>query len=339
MRRSAAFLVLFGLLLPACSPAFAWNSVGHMAVARLAYERLDDGQKARAVKLLQQHPHYEAFLAKNRPDGVDPGEWAFLRASTWPDWVRPRRPVDPRGDDVTRYNMPADHYINEPFVLPGDQALFAGRDLRPNPDKRNVLKALEQRSKELAAAETSDSDKAVALCWLLHLIGDVHQPLHCTALFAAQFPGEDGDMGGNLFAIKVGGEVIKLHLFWDNLPGLDPNYLVDSPENAAIVYSRAKEAAERLHDPRYARTEFKEELTAHTDFPSWVQEGLERAKAVVYQNGALKGAKVGLNGHLPAKAPEPAPEYETQAREEAWRRMALAAYRMEDKLKALLTSP
>jgi hypothetical protein len=325
------------LVLP-CAPAFAWNSVGHMAIARLAYERLDDDQKARAVKLLQQHPHYEVFLAKNRPDGVDTGEWAFLRASTWPDWVRGRR-TDARGEEVTRYNLPPDHYINEPYVLPADQALFAGRDLHPDPAKRSILKALEQRSKELASPETSDADKAVALCWLLHLIGDVHQPLHCVALFSAQFRGNEGDMGGNLFVIKVGGQVTKLHLFWDNLPGLDPNYLVDSPDSAAVVYARAKEAAERAHDPRYSRDAFKEELTAHTDFPSWVQEGLERAKTVVYLNGELKSAKAGLNGQLPADAPEAPADYETKAREEARRRVALAGYRMEDKLRSLLTPP
>ena len=339
MRRPGTCLALAALLVLPCPPAFAWNSVGHMAVARLAYERLDDGRKARAVKLLQQHPHYDVFLAKNRPAGVDPGEWAFLRASTWPDWVRARKPVDPRGEEVTRYNLPADHYVNEPYVLPADQALFAGRDLRPDPQKRTIVKALEQRSKELASPETSEQEKAVALCWLLHLIGDVHQPLHCTALFSAQFRGEDGDMGGNLFALKVGGQVTKLHLFWDNLPGLDPNYLVDSPENAATVYGRAKEAAERLRDPRYGRDTFKEELTAHTDFPSWVQEGRERAKAVVYRNGELKGTIIGTNGSLPADAPDAPPEYETKAREEARRRVALAGYRLEDRLKALLTSP
>ena len=339
MRRSATCLLCAALLALPGSPALAWNSVGHMAVSRLAYERLDDGRKARAFKLLRRHPHYEMFLAKNRPDGVDPGEWAFLRASTWPDWVRPRRPVDPRGEEVTHYNMPADHYINEPYVLPADQALFAGRNLEPDPHKRSILQALEQRSKELASPETSEPDKAVALCWLLHLIGDVHQPLHCVALFSAQFQGEDGDMGGNLFALKVNGQVSKLHLFWDNLPGLDPNYLVDSPENAAVVYARTKEAAERLHDPRYARSAFQEELTAHTDFASWVQEGLARAKAVVYRNGDLKGAKIGLNAQLPADAPDAGPEYETKAREEAWRRVALAGYRLEDKLKALLAGP
>jgi hypothetical protein len=332
-------LALTALVVLPAPRVLAWNSVGHMAVARLAYERLDDSQKARAVKLLQQHPHYEAFLAKNRPDGVDPGEWAFLRASTWPDWVRPRKPVDPRGEDVTRYNMPADHYVNEPYVLPADQTLFAGRNLAPDSQKRNVVKALEERSKQLASPETSAADKAVALCWLLHLVGDVHQPLHCTALFSAQFRGEDGDMGGNLFALKVGGQVSKLHLYWDNLLGLDPNYLVDSPENAAVVYGRAREAAERLHDPRYARAAFKDDLAAHADFPSWVQEGLARAKAVVYQNGELKGAKVALNGHLPADAPDAGPEYERQATEEAWRRAALAAYRLEDRLKDLLTAP
>src|SRR5579884_3097036 len=191
-RRGKALALLALLLLPA-PPARAWNSVGHMAVARLAWDRLDDGQKVRVAKLLRQHPHYDLFLAKNRPEGVDAAEWAFLRAATWPDWVRPRRPTDPRGDDVTKYHRPEEHYYDRPFVLPADQALFAGRNLDPAPDKPNAIKALTRCMGTLKSSDAADADKAVALCWLEHLVGDVHQPLHCTSLFSAQFPA--GDQG------------------------------------------------------------------------------------------------------------------------------------------------
>jgi hypothetical protein len=339
MRRRGTGLALAALLLLPCTPALAWNSVGHMAVAKLAYDRLDDGQKLQVTKWLRQHPHYDLFLAKNRPEGVDEGEWAFLRASTWPDWVRPRRPPDPRGEAVTKYNLPEEHYVDRPFVLPADAALFAGRDLNPPPNRHTILKALARRMAELKAADTPDADKAVALCWLLHLTGDIHQPLHCVSLFSAQFQGAGGDQGGNLFGVRVGGHPTKLHLFWDLLPGDDPNYLVDSPPNAAAVYRNARNLVELLHAPEYGREKYEIELTKHTDFPSWADEGFELAKTVVYQDGRLKGAKLSFGGSVPPDAPEAPEAYQQAATDLARKRMALAAYRLEDKVKEALAKP
>jgi hypothetical protein len=59
--------------------------------------------------------------------------------------------------------------------------------------------------------------KAIAYCWLFHLVGDIHQPLHSTALFSADhFP--KGDKGGNEIPLKRGR---KLHSLWDGLLGSD----------------------------------------------------------------------------------------------------------------------
>ena len=58
------------------------------------------------------------------------------------------------------------------------------------------------------------------MCWLLHLIGDIHQPNHAITLFSEAFP--DGDRGGNLSLIRIeNGEAAKIrhHLFWDGLMG------------------------------------------------------------------------------------------------------------------------
>jgi hypothetical protein len=335
-RRVLALAVL--LVLPA-SPALAWNSVGHMAVAKLAFDRLDDGTKVRIGKLLRQHPHDELFLAINRPEGVDAVEWAFLRAATWPDWVRPRRPTDPRGEAVTKYNRPQDHYIDKPFVLPADAGLFAGRDLNPGPDQPTVLKALARCMKELKSPETPNADRAVALCWLEHLVGDIHQPLHCTSLYSSQFQGEGGDQGGNLFGLRVGGRPIKLHLYWDLLPGDDPNYLVDNPANAAVVYAHARDLAELLRGPEYRRDVFQERLAKHPDFPAWADEGFELAKTVVYQNGRLRGVALRHGTNAPPDAPEAPEGYEKIALDLARKQMALAAYRLEDKVKEALMMP
>jgi hypothetical protein len=337
MPRRGTGLAVAALLLLPCTRALAWNSVGHMAVAKLAYDRLDDSRKLRIGKLLQQHPHYEQFLATNRPEGVEPGEWAFLRASTWPDWVRPRKRPDPRGNEVTKYNRPEDHYVDKPFVLPADAALFAGRDLGPPPERRTILKALAQRLNELKSPDTPDADKAVALCWLLHLVGDLHQPLHCTSLFSAQFPG--GDQGGNLFGLRVGGRGYKLHLFWDLLPGDDPNYLVDSAPNATVVYAHAKELAELLHGPEYKREQFADDLRKHPDFPSWADEGLELAKTMVYQDGRLKGRQLAPGGAVPLDAPDAPEGYQQAATDLARKRLALAGYRLEDEVREALGNP
>ena len=67
----------------------AWNDTGHMTVAEIAYRQLDDAQKQKVADILKQHPHYQLLLHAHVPEGVDADEWAFLKAATWPDFVRP----------------------------------------------------------------------------------------------------------------------------------------------------------------------------------------------------------------------------------------------------------
>ena len=63
----------------------------------------------------------------------------------------------------------------------------------------------------------ADADKAVALCWILHLTGDLHQPLHTVALFSrGHFPA--GDRGGNDIRIERSPRPTNLHAVWDSLP-------------------------------------------------------------------------------------------------------------------------
>jgi hypothetical protein len=61
--------------------------------------------------------------------------------------------------------------------------------------------------------------RAVALCWVCHLVGDGHQPLHTVKLLTTQFPAPEGDRGGTRFYIRVreGARTISLHTFWDDL--------------------------------------------------------------------------------------------------------------------------
>src|SRR5438105_1365875 len=87
--RLLVFQMLAALAVPA--PVAAWNGVGHMIVAKVAYGRLSADDQAALTEALEKHPHYAQYLAAERPDDVGIGEWAAMRAAVWPDWIRPPR--------------------------------------------------------------------------------------------------------------------------------------------------------------------------------------------------------------------------------------------------------
>jgi hypothetical protein len=104
----------------------------------------------------------------------------------------------------------------------------------------NVMQALKGNLLLWSDDDASDADKAVALCWILHLVGDMHQPLHNVALFSrAYFP--KGDRGGNSINVAWEDGPINLHAAWDGLPNnfesLEPGELtrdILTTDNVAI---------------------------------------------------------------------------------------------------------
>src|SRR5688572_25357309 len=94
----------------------AWNDAGHRVVAELAWRKLSRNERKAASDLLQQHPHYEVFLASNVPKEVDTNEWVFLTAAVWPDMVKPSRAgLPPKDVSITKYDL-YPHAIGYPFV-------------------------------------------------------------------------------------------------------------------------------------------------------------------------------------------------------------------------------
>jgi hypothetical protein len=145
--------------------AGAWNSIGHLVVGKLALDQLEDNHKLALFTLLKSHPHYERFLAASRPAETSEVEWVILRASLWPDWIRPRErrgEKDPRGPEVTRYHRGEEHYVNVPLIDPKDADAFAGKTLI-SPDLTNILCALKQRCNDLQTRTASAEDMAIAI--------------------------------------------------------------------------------------------------------------------------------------------------------------------------------
>jgi hypothetical protein len=314
--------LLIAAVLPAAlpGPAQAWNNTGHMIIAALAWRELPEPARARITAVLRRHPHYDIFLKQDRPAGVPEDEWAFVRAATWADWVRPD-PAGKKAGYITAYHRGPWHYINLPYIAAADRGRMREADhLPPRP---NVVTAIEECAGKLRAAGTAADDRAVALAWLLHLVGDIHQPLHCTALVSSEYP--RGDQGGNLIAVRLVKQVVKLHAYWDEMGGTSTDY-------KSIAATATKLAA----DPDLARDRL-EELAKNTTAESWAREGRSAAEEFVYLKGALKSApwsEFEAKRIAAEQVPALPADYRKNGRAVALRRMVLAGCRLADALKA-----
>jgi hypothetical protein len=353
MRRHIAVHVAGLVAFLAFGPAaFAWNSPGHMLVALIAYDDLaaaDRGRVDALVELLRQHPRFrEDFLDRMPADlpAAGQGRWLFAHAATWPDMLRSAAP-----EVRTRYHRASWHYVDKPLALdpkaPAAPEAAALTEADPakadNPEHMNILQALAHNLTILRDERQAAADRAVALCWVLHLVGDVHQPLHCVTLYSARFPLPQGDRGGNSIPIANDGGISnnpnfagrgfrpELHGFWDNLPGHSEEMIV-------------LDAGEKHATALYPRSGFRRELQTR-DLPAMMDEGYGYAKAAVYAPFILRAVqKVEPPHELPAgERPvevatlEPISLNDTYihtARIVAEQRITLAGYRLADQLRS-----
>lgn len=291
----------------AAPSAFAWNKAGHMFTGAVAYRDLRQSNPAalaKAVALLKKHPDFNSRW-KPRLDGVaeeDRDLYLFMLAARWPD--------DARG---TPQDRPKHHFIDYPYVPPGQPASVHG----PNPDPDNLVASYKQNSDTLSGTG-SDANKAVALAWIFHQVGDAHQPLHAISLFTTDYPTPEGDRGATRFYIRANesARTISLHKLWDD-------FILGS-ERFQSVRNRATELATR---PDLARDTFAELGTGSIE--GWAKESFGLAKSAAYLDGDLQGSKDEHDGEV---LPE---DYISQVRPAALRRAVLAGYRLSDQLKAL----
>ncbi|UWU82847.1 hypothetical protein N2605_25070 [Bradyrhizobium yuanmingense] len=127
------------------------------------------------------------------------------------------------------------------------------------------LKAL--LAKLPASASASDAMRSYSLAWTLHLVGDLHQPLHAIARYTAQLPDDGDDRGGNAEkGIPTTGETILLHAYWDSLFG-----------GYSSVFGAITDAEEKFNGlenvvlPNSAKAQILDPAT-------WAQESFELAK-------------------------------------------------------------
>jgi hypothetical protein len=314
-------LCIFIVPLLLALPARAWNSLGHRTVGELAWRQMDPAERRAASGLLRQHPHYEELLIAEVPAGVDTNEWAFLTAAVWLDLVRPAKPGQPsKPRSITKYDV-YPHAIGYPFVRPADRNRIAlDRFVIAKPNAEMVLS---NSLVTLRNPKASAHDRAVSLCVVLHLFGDLHQPLHTANLVTKDKPKGNG-LGSSFLALDQGGEPTNLHTYWDYMPGPDLSY----------------QAVTALADELAAAPEFKParlaEYQQHRPIPSWVQESFQTAVSFCYAENRVQWADAAAvkSGKIASAAiPALKPDYVRDAREIMERRLALAAWRLTDELK------
>jgi S1/P1 Nuclease len=303
-------------------PARAWNGVGHQTIAELTWRQMSKGERRAASELLKQHPHYKEMLTADVPAGVDTNEWAFLNAATWPDRVRPAKHGHPsKPNSITKYDL-YPHAIGFPFLRSGDtNRMLLENFFIARPDAEMVLSNC---IATLRNTHASAEDRAVSLCWVMHLCGDLHQPLHAANLVTLEHPGGHS-LGGSLAAMDPRTKkVIDLHSFWDQLPGLDFSYKAV----AAL-------AGELSADPELKPAKLKHYQENKT-IDSWVQESFQVAVNLAYNEKhvefvSLEAVKA---GKIPTSAiPTLKADYIEDAQKIARLRLVLAARRLANELK------
>jgi hypothetical protein len=275
-------LGLVGIGILACSlslsgNARAWDDFGHMEVAAAAFKKLKPKAKTRVAQLLKLNPRYANWIVGARK--VDEPHVAFMRAATWADAIKSDRAYkdDDQGAPTAGQNVGYSdllrhrfwHYVDRPFSRDGTPLV--------DPAVPNLATQIPALRTALCSTTASEDLKSYDLVWLLHLVGDAHQPLHCVSRFDKAIPPPSSDHGGNL--VKVTGNVQPsvcddprfcpfgppedLHAFYDDITG--------SGYSAAEV-DRATSA---LPSPNAQRA-------GVADVDAWIEEGFDLAQSAIY---------------------------------------------------------
>jgi hypothetical protein len=269
-RFSFALLLLFAF----SGLSYGWNESGHMAVAYVTYMRLNDATRKRVDKLIQLNPRYSIWVSRIPPGASDSTKkrMLFMIAATWADEIKgdgehfadgPEKgnipPSDGTADNNIGYSDRAMHkywhFVDLPFSTDGTPT--------SDPEKPNARTQIEAFRKVLQSSDATPELKSYDLVWLLHLVGDVHQPLHCSARFSQQSP--KGDAGGNFVQVCNPQCGLSLHSFWDGLLGPDSN-----PEIVTKI-------AQGLPAPNPF-------LAPKTNAVVWIDESFSIAKSSVYRS-------------------------------------------------------
>lgn len=252
---SAVIATIFGVacvfsLCCITAPAYAWGDEGHEVIGLIADHYLESAVRAKM----------NAILAGDKTDLTSSTQ--IDQEATWADKFRD----SDRNTTKVHYNQTHNwHFVDLELEGPDLQTACFGRPALPKetpaslgPADDCVVDKIDEFTAELEKSTTSMQERRLALEFLLHFVGDIHQPLHAS---------DDHDRGGNLKIVSAPGMASNnLHHAWDT------EFVVRLGSNATTV---AQQLIATITDAQRAQW-------ATGTAADWARESFGVAKAHAY---------------------------------------------------------
>jgi hypothetical protein len=211
----------------------SWGVVGHRTIGKIAENHLNPKAKAAVQELL--------------------GSQTLADVSTWADEIRSQPEYK---------NMASWHYVDLPLGLSYAEFQKGIEGM----EKDNVYKALLKQEQILGDHAAPAVDRAIALKWIVHLVGDLHQPMHVS---------REEDKGGNTIQLNFNGTGTNLHALWDTK-------LV---ERQGMTYEQLAEKYDHVSDAQVAQWQ-KDPLM------KWLWESYEISTKLYAEVDAMKSRAI-----------------------------------------------
>ena len=297
-RASKALSVLYLALIHHTA---AWHSQGHLVTAEIGRQYLKSTPRGQAALIWANK--ILSTITKFCGENLYP----FTESATYADKLK----------EMGWKTMNEWHFKNTPVFIPSDFR----PPVDPTPQDLNIVKAINTIKNHLSSAKVyadlkygsayQDVPKSMSLRFLIHFLGDIHQPLHVATMYSKDFP--TNDLGGNLFMIEFpAGTKRNLHFVWDELMGQGKE--VFSPLSLADYGLVARTSEDLMREHPYES--LHEDLKKYSSVEAWSERSFLLAKDHVYQ---------GIKQHEPLPS-----DYVKRSQEIINKQLALGGYRLGD---------
>jgi len=292
MKKLKLGLLVAMAILATVGSAMAWDNRGHMMVAAIAFDQLTPATKARVAALLALNEYPvngdNAGIAE-----ANEAKAIFMMAATAPDAIKSDSNFVDDGDNANAAEHPdlnigfSDdlmhrywHFADTAFLAPGaDGTLFE----TPRVNAQERIRSLRQ----ILASNAPDELKAYDLVWILHLVGDVHQPLHDVSRITTDRP--EGDRGGNdvkLCLVSTSSCGTKLHSFWDDAVGTGNSVKTAITAACTLEFPDNDNSVIRNDciQGNITKPPARPDGSSISDEAVWVHQGAELAQAQAYKS-------------------------------------------------------
>ena len=326
-------LAVCAALIP-CQVSFAWDHPGHMTTAAIAFEEIERVRPELAEKLgllFLSHPDPAPFwVAAGEAKGKERTRRMFMECARWADDSKFTN------NDRLTWHTARWAVLSEDAPPEAHEAVA----LRNGGPAGQGIEALELTYGMLSNPESSPTERVWALCWMMHVLGDIHQPLHVSDIFSKQFP--TGNMAGSMgYVMDPVTEIpITLHILWDSnvlrVPSLEQvdrhkaEFLKKYPRSA---FPQLK--AHPITDPGFFREWARESHQVALDWAADLDMAIDPDTDQTSEELVAKMVNFILNGVAPIDdAPDLPAGYWDNMQETAEYRITLAGYRMADLILA-----